>query len=136
MDFDKINDSIRNIEDDIESIKAQIQIYENQQRLKKDSNSHHLTGAANRTREIYSCFKKGMNPMEIAEYIHDDLGGNVFNNYCFINSILWKEKEKRTYARNYLINVLFKNGFKKAEISKIANVSPQRCGQIIKESWF
>lgn len=136
MDFESINDQIKSIEFNLESIKAQIQIYENQQKqLKNESNPEKL-GAANRTREIYNCFKKGMNPMEIAEYMHDELGGCLFDNYCFINSIVWKEREKRKYARNYLINALFENGFKKAEISQIANVSPQRCGQIIRESHF
>ena len=136
MDFESINDQIKSIESNLESIKAQIQIYENQQKqLKNESNPERL-GAANQTREIYNCFKKGMNPMEIAEYMHDELGGCLFDNYCFVNSILWKEKEKRVYARNYLINALFESGFKKAEISQIANVSPQRCGQIIRESHF
>lgn len=136
MDFDKISETIKMIESNLESIKAQIQIYENQERDKKEFNPTYKTLAANRTKEIYNCFKKGMNPMEIAEYMHDDLGGCLFDNYCFINSIVWKEREKRKYARNYLINALFENGFKKAEISQIANVSPQRCGQIIRESHF
>ena len=136
MDFDAISETIKSIESNLETIKAEIQIYENQQKqLQNESNPQKL-GAANRTREIYNCFKKGMNPMEIAEYMGDELGGCLFDNYCFVNSILWKEKEKRIYARNYLINALFENGFKKAEISQIANVSPQRCGQIIKESHF
>lgn len=136
MDFDAISETIKSIESNLETIKAQIQIYENQEREKKERNNYQKMGAANRMREILNCFKNGMNPMEIAEYIHDELGGCLFDNYCFINSIVWKEREKRKYARNYLINALFENGFKKAEISQIANVSPQRCGQIIRESHF
>lgn len=136
MDFDAISETIKSIESNLETIKAQIQIYENQEREKKEKNNYQKMGAANRTREILNCFKNGMNPMEIAEYMHDELGGCLFDNYCFINSIVWKEREKRKYARNYLINALFENGFKKAEISQIANVSPQRCGQIIRESHF
>lgn len=137
MDFDSINEKIKTIESNLESIKAQIKICENQQKfVKNSSDSFEKMGAANRTREILNCFKNGMNPMEIAEYMHDELGGCLFDNYCFINSIVWKEREKRKYARNYLIKALFENGFKKAEISQIANVSPQRCGQIIRESHF
>ena len=136
MDFDAISETIKSIESNLETIKAQIQIYENQEREKKEKNNYQKMGAANRTREILNCFKNGMNPMEIAEYMHDELGGCLFDNYCFINSIVWKEREKRKYARNYLINALFENGFKKSEISQIANVSPQRCGQIIRESHF
>ena len=136
MDFDTISETIKSIESNLETIKAEIQIYKNQQKQLKNESNPEKIGAANRMREILNCFKNGMNPMEIAEYMHDELGGCLFDNYCFINSIVWKEREKRKYARNYLINALFENGFKKAEISQIANVSPQRCGQIIRESHF
>lgn len=136
MDFESINDQIKSIESNLEYIKAQIKICENQQKSVKNESNPEKMFAANRTREIYSCFKNGMSPMEIAEHMQDELGGNLFDNYCFINSIVWKEREKRKYARNYLINALFESGFKKAEISQIANVSPQRCGQIIRESHF
>ena len=134
MNFESISEKIQGVENCLESIKDQIKNFENQEKNKKTTSDY--MGAANRMKTIHSCFKNGMSPMEIADYMHDELGGSLFDNYCFVNSIVWKEREKLKYARNFLVNTLFANGFKKAEISQIANISPQRCGQIIKQSHF
>lgn len=139
MDIENLNNEIRKIEDSIESVKAELAIFENQQRLdeekKNSDDDYRKRVAAQRLRVVYSLFAKGMSSWEVAEHIKDTFG-SVWDAYYFVTGERRQEKARKRYARYYLIRALSEAGFSNAKISKIAGYSPQRCGQILKAGFF
>lgn len=134
MNVENIKNQISEMEKNIENLKFELEKAKNDENPKKES--YESIGAARRLKMIYSCYAKGMTNFEIAEFIKDDIGSSIWAAYDFVNCIVWREREKIKFAKNYLIQSLYENGFKKSEISKIAGLSQQRCGQIIKNGVF
>lgn len=134
MNVENLQNQISELEKNIENLKYELEKAKNEPEC-QNKNFDNIE-AARRIKTIYSCYSQGMTAWEIAEYIKDELGASVWGAYDFVNCIIWKEREKIKFAKNYLIKSLYKSGFKKSEISKIAGLSQQRCGQIVKKGVF
>lgn len=134
MNVENLQNQISELEKNIENLKFELEKAKNEQNEKQEKFDY--MGNARRLKMVYSCYSQGMTAWEIAEYIKDELGTSVWGAYDFVNCIIWKEREKIKFAKNYLIKSLYKSGFKKSEISKIAGLSQQRCGQIVKKGVF
>lgn len=138
MDVLTINNTIEHIEKDLEFIKSELQILQNQKRIeeeKKESLNPFKLEKAILMKKIYSELAKGKNSWETAESVKDFFP-SVWDAYYFITHFLREEKARKRYALAFLVHALSENGFSNAKISKIAGYTPQRCGQILKNGLF
>lgn len=141
MDFEAINNTIKTIEINLESIKDQMRIFENQKRLEQekenvfDTGSHRKLENARLMKEIYSLIASGLTSWEVAEAVQGAFP-SVWDAYYFITHCLRDERARKKYALHFLVYALAQNGFSNVKISKIAGYSPQRCGQILKKAVF
>ena len=128
--FENLKDDLYQIEKKLENLKDALHQIEMAEKINKPDRS--MSGeleSAKIMKKAYEYFSKGLNSWEVAEKIKGYFS-SVWDAYYFISREKAQENARIRFAKAYLVKTLANSGFKYSEIAPIAQLSPQRCGQI------
>lgn len=131
MNCENLLDEIQKIQFQLDDIKSEIQKEKIKDSLKPSENQENrYLASANKMREAFSLFKKGLTAWEVAEKMQDKFK-NVWDAYYFISQEKHQENVRYQFARAYLVHTLAKKtDLTYSEIGKIAGYSKGRVSQI------
>ena len=131
MNCEKLLDTVRKIEIELDDIKSEIQKEKIKESLKpSESQKENYLKSANLMREAFSLFKEGLTAWEVAERLKSAFP-SVWDAYYFLSKEKNQENIRYQYARAYLVHTLAqKTDMTFEKIGQIAGCSRGRACQI------